>query len=148
MLSYSHRFFLISIVAILLVSALAVLFYENGVAQMLKGGWKFFPNNIFEKWLPASVLIGISIFDHRFIAVLLLHLALFNYNFYVQLWGRILVPLSHAIRNKLLGAVALSRIISAALINHCIYYAFLLFGIDLRKEHSSAFSYLKKLRRR
>ncbi|HXH19580.1 MAG TPA: hypothetical protein VNJ07_10910, partial [Chitinophagales bacterium] len=144
-LSLTQPLFLISVFSILFVSALAVLFHEKGIAQLLKGGWRFFPNNISEKWLPPSVLIALSIIDIRYITILLLHFSLFNVDFYVRL-SHFILPLFHTLGKKLWELFAFIRIISSAMLNYSIYYSFLLFGIDLRKEKTSALRYLKKLR--
>jgi len=146
MLTFSQPLFLICMVAIFIVSALVALFHEKGVEQLLKGGWKFFPNNLFEKWLPPSVLIALSVIDNRFIAILLLHLALFNFDFYTQMAMRVALPLVYLVKDVVLRVIALFRIASAALLNHSIYYCFLIFGVDLKKENSSALDYLRKLR--
>ncbi len=108
---------------------------------------RYFPNHIYEQWLPVFYLLLLSIGNAWFIIVLLLHITLFNARLYpsgaevmqrgyhaipfVRMWYGLWLP----VRSLLSGAV-----------NYTIYYSLLLLGVDLRKENMSAADYFKKRR--
>ena len=136
----------VACVLVIIISSITVLrlFYNGGIPEMLASKWKYYPNILYEKWLPPLFLLILCTYDKLFIPVLLLHLALFNFDFYIQL----VRPL-YAIRNW--GRIKL-RILwkdyifvaGANLVNYSIYYALRLFGINLKRENTSALSYFKK----
>ncbi len=137
-LFFNNRLFTICLFVILGLSAIAYyLFGKKGIGQMLKSGWKFFPNNIYEKWLPVCNLIVLSIMSVVFIPVLLLHVALFNTGFYIETF-KIIYP---ALRDAVLHVVIIPLKIVA---NHIIYYSLRIFGVDLKKENTSVLDYLRK----
>lgn len=150
-----NSFLAICFCVIIFLSAITFILYgDKGMQLLLESKWKFFPNNIYEKWIPPAILVALSAGDARFIAVLLLHLALFNFDFFIQLRNHGVNPLLSAINAafygiiKLLSAVkGVIHIVISSLVNHFIYYCFLLFGVDLKKENASALDYLKKKRR-
>ncbi len=140
---------------IIFLSAITfILFGDKGMQLLLESKWKFFPNNIYEKWIPPALLTALSLGDARFIAVLLLHLVLFNFDFFIQLRNHGVNPLLSAINASFYGMIKLLsaikgviHIVISSLVNYFIYYGFLLFGVDLRKENASAMDYLRKKRR-
>jgi UbiA prenyltransferase family len=106
---------------------------------------RYFPNNVYEKWLPVVCLIVLSFSNPWFLVVLLMHVTLFNFDLYhragyavVQLWRGI--PFGYMYYALLLPI----RIFISRVVNYAIYYTLRIFGIDLRKENSSALDYFKK----
>lgn len=76
-------------------------------------------------WLPYLVLVILAIDNYLFLIVLLLHYLLFHYGILIVGWQKWLKPfLSNCV-------------------NYSIYYLFLLFGVNLKKENKSAMEYLK-----
>jgi hypothetical protein len=154
-LASGHPAFLICMLVIFSVTGVAILlFREKGIEQLLNSKWKFFPNNIYEKWLPPVILITLSFIDIRFLIVLLFHFTFFNSDFFVQFLNHVLMPLRAAIQQAFFGVVRLMyfirgviHIVASFLVNYSIYYCFLLFGVDLKKENISAVDYLKKKER-
>lgn len=140
-LFFNNRLFTIYLLVTIGLSAIAYyLFGKKRIGQMLKSGWKFFPNNIYEKWLPACNLLILAQIHTVFYAVLLLHLAIFNFDFYVQTF-KTLYPL---LRDVTIHGIIIGRKTASYLINHFIYYLLLVFGVDLKKEKTSAAEYFKK----
>lgn len=108
---------------------------------------RYFPNHIYERWLPVFYLILLSLGHLVFVVVLVLHITLFNARLYssgadamqqgyraipfVRIWYVLWLP----VRSFISGVV-----------NYAIYYGLLLFGINLRKEKMSAVDYFKKRR--
>ncbi|MBS1618766.1 MAG: UbiA family prenyltransferase [Bacteroidetes bacterium] len=108
---------------------------------------RYFPNHIYEQWLPVFYLVLLSMDDRWFLVVLILHITLFNARLYVlsadamqhgyraipfiRIWFGLWLPV---------------RTFVSAVINYTIYYTLLLFGIDLRKENMSAVDYFKRKR--
>lgn len=109
---------------------------------------RFFPNHIYEQWLPIFYLILLSAGNIYFIVVLIAHVTLFNARLYasgaeaaqqgyraipiVRIWYGMWLPI---------------RTFMSGVVNYAIYYGLLLFGVDLRKENMSAAAYFKKRRR-
>ena len=146
-LSNENSLFIFSAVLIFLFSSMVFMtFYNQGFDLFLQTRWKFFPNPIFEKWLPITVLVGLSHTDKRFLFMLLIHITLFNFNLYIEFLHHVLLPLKNALKYICIQSIINMRRIFSFLINYSIYCGFLIFGVDLKKENSSALGYLKKLR--
>jgi len=100
---------------------------------------RYFPNNVYEKWLPAIYLILLSFSNGYFIILLVLHITLFNFDLY-----RSIIRIGSNIRNNLpLGYIHYSIVLPICIfiskvINHLIYYSLLILSIDLKKEQMSA----------
>ena len=138
----TNLWFALCLVIILFLSVADFSFFtEEDTAQFLKSTWKFFPNNIYEKWLPVTYLTVLAIGDIRFALLLLIHVAVFNFDFYVQTANKI-YGLWQSIPFK--GYLILVRIFLSYPINYFIYYLLRIFGVDLKKENLSAGAYLKK----
>ncbi len=104
---------------------------------------KHYPNNVYEKWLPAAVLIILVFNQIAFAAILGLHLLLFNLEFYIESY-KVIYPV---VRDNWINKIQIPmRRWLSVIINYPIYYSFLLFGVDLKKENQTALSYLKKRR--
>lgn len=144
-LSLDNPFFVLCAFSILSISAVAAhLFYKQGLSAMLHSTWRYFPNILYEKWLPSIFLLMAISAERLFIWVLLVHLALFNFGLYVLIAKRIhrtaqwsyhhiLVPFGYFIHTN-----------GLSMVNYSIYYALLLFGINLKKENTSALNYFRK----
>jgi hypothetical protein len=118
--------------------------FKRDIGKMLHSTWRYFPNNVYEKWLPALYLVLLSFQSTYFILFLLLHLAVFNFNFYRQMIQSIFLSL-RLMEPRIVTPVKDFIIKYASLfVNYLIYYALLLFGIDLKKENMSARNYFKK----
>ena len=147
-LSISNQAMAVCVGVIFALTASAIyLFGTGGVQKMLESKWKYFPNNIFEKWIPATILLLLSFTDIRFFALLLLHIAAFNHKVYLELLHHVLLPSRGGLRDSLVQIRIGIRRFFSFIINRLIYYSFLLFGVDLKKEDSSALNYLKKQRK-
>ena len=138
----TNAWFALCLVIILLLALADFSFFAEGdTSRFLKSTRKFFPNNIYEKWLPVTYLMVLAIGDIRFALLLIIHVAIFNFDFYVQvalkIYGR-----WQSIPFK--GYLILVRIFFSYPINYFIYYLLRIFGVDLKKENLSASAYLKK----
>ena len=148
-LAFCLLFFLIAsletkemISCLLLVLAFCILaFFRFGsyIDVMLHSTWRYFPNSVYEKWLPALYLIILSFHTFYFILFLIAHVALFNVDFYSN------TAKSTALFFRLLYPRIVTPIVTpiSLIVNYLIYYGLLLFGIDLKKENTSAFKYFK-----
>ena len=101
--------------------------------------WRFFPNNVSEKWLPAVYLVILSVSDSRYLILLIIHLAVFNFDLYYQVGKRIYLQ-AKASRSVLIKV----KIILSYPVNYTIYYTLRVFSIDLIKEESSFVAHFRK----
>ena len=137
-----NQLFSICLLVILSLSATTfMLFVEKEAPPFLKSTWSFFPNSIYEKWLPLTYLIILAVGDIRFAMLLAAHLTVFNFEFYTQAADRI-YGRWESISFK--GNVITARIILSYPGNYFIYYSLKLFNVDLKKENLSAIAYFKK----
>ena len=122
---------------------LSLLFSPKGTNVFFNSDSKFFPNNIYEKWLPVAYLVILSMSDLRFLLLLVLHQALFNFSLYSLvadgIYGR---WKSIPFRGHLITV----RIFLSYPGNYFIYYVFRIFGVDLKKENTSALAYFRRRR--
>jgi hypothetical protein len=136
--------FIICLSVILGLSAWAVFLYDKmGVSAFFASDWRFFPNNVYEKWLPVAYLAILSISDLRFLLLLFFHQALFNFSLYQHI-GDWLYGRWKSIPFK--GHLITVRIFLSYPGNYLIYYVFRIFGVDLKKENTSALAYFRKHR--
>ncbi len=104
---------------------------------------KYYPNNVYEKWLPAAVLLILAVGQIAFTAILVVHVWLFNLEFYVESY-KLIYPV---VRDNWVNKIQIpARRWLSVIINYPIYYSFLLFGVDLKKENQTALGYFKKKR--
>jgi 4-hydroxybenzoate polyprenyltransferase len=126
----------------------AYLKYSSSIGLMLHSTWRYFPNNVYEKWLPIVYLILLSFYNVYFIVFIVLHLVLFNFDFYshtarsVALYLRLLRP------RIITPAYDFAVRASSFFVNYLIYYSLLLVGINLKKENISAMEYFKNRRKK
>lgn len=129
-----------------------IVFYNPGFSAFLQSRWKYFPNQVFEKWLPVASLCISARADWRFLLLALSHITVFNFAFYTQL-NHILGPAIKGgvihLKNTLVYRVLIPiRILISRVLNYFIYYLLRLFNIDLRKEQTSAVQYFKNKRKK
>lgn len=124
---------------------MGVKFRTADAHSMMKTHWRYFPNNVYEKWLPPIVLGILSLADRRFLIILLIHVLLYNAELYTETY-KVLFP---AIRDAWTKHIRVFlRSATSAMVNYPIYFLFLLFGVDLKKENRSAIDYLKNRKRK
>jgi 4-hydroxybenzoate polyprenyltransferase len=141
-ISFDNPAFAFCAITIVAVASVAFgLFRKKGIEKFLSSTWQFFPNNIYEKWLPPCNLLILAQGHPAFYVVLLLHLAVFNLDFYTQTF-KTLFPLFRD--GAVHGIILPGRKAGSFIINHFIYFLLLIFGVNLKKEKTSAFEYLKK----
>lgn len=142
-LSFSNPLFVNCIATIVILSVWAfMLFRQTGITALYESDWKYFPNNLSEKWLPPMYLILLSATDNLFLLVLLVHLLLFNFDLYAQIAQTIMEGWK-AIPFKRIFYAPLKQVLSW-IVNYSIFFAFLLVGVNLKKEKLSAAEYLQK----
>jgi len=132
--------FVICLLTIVALSIAAWLVYQSKNKDLFADViWRFFPNNASEKWLPAAYLIILSAADIRFMILLAVHLAIFNFDFYYQVGKRIWlqVKASRAVFIRI-------KIILSYPVNYTIYYTMRIFSVDLIKERTSFAAYFRK----
>ena len=141
-LSQQNTFFLLCVAVIILWSFIVVLKFSGlGMKNFMNTYWKHFPNNVYEKWIPPANLLILSLVDLRFIGILFLHVLFFNHEFYYETIKRG-YPV---VRYTWVSVIRIpSRQFLSVIINYPIYYLFLIFGVDLKKENVSALDYLIK----
>ncbi len=127
------------------ISLIATIF-AVGTAFIMspQNGYRFyFPNILYDQWLPYSFLLILAILDSRFLIVLPVHLLLFSsvliYTTIVNLHLGYRLHEARVWARQIL-AVILVRIRLAG--NWAIYYLFRLFGIDLIARKTSAKDYI------
>jgi hypothetical protein len=134
-LAIGNSWFFVSLGAIA-ASGLACLFMNKN------NGYRFyFPNILYDQWLPYSFIIILSISDLRFLLLLPLHAILFS--------GIILQEVNNRIpwgsmREGIKSVVNWLSWKFRLMINWVIYIVFRLFMIDLIKEKTDAKSYILK----
>jgi 4-hydroxybenzoate polyprenyltransferase len=142
-LSAINPYFLLAVAAVAgLSSYVLVIFRRSGTSAFYDSDWRFFPNNVFEKWMPAVYLLILSIVDLRFALVFLLHTLLYNFDLYVTIADRCFIIWKAIPFRKIFYQPV--RDILSWIVNHLIYFVFLLGGVNLKKENTSALGYLKK----
>ena len=129
------------LVIIVLTATGFMLFMEKDAPSFLNSTWSFFPNNIYEKWLPLAYLMVLAVGDKRFAILFAIHLTVFNFEFYTQAADRI-YGRWESISFK--GNLITLRIILSYPANYFIYYLLRVFGVDLKKENISAAEYFRK----
>lgn len=127
---------------------MALLFVSEGMNAFLASRWRFFPNNLIALWIPVTLLLVLTSVDTRYVVVAVIHLLLFNYKFYVEVYNRGLVPLRDSSKEGVVKLFVNTRYVLSFMINIVVYGGFLLFGVDLKKEKVSALEYLRKQRRK
>jgi 1,4-dihydroxy-2-naphthoate octaprenyltransferase len=98
---------------------------------------RYFPNAIYEKWLPVVCLILLTRTNYWFAIFLILHILVFDLGYYKNTaWHflkKIVIPI---------------RAFFSKMVNNAIYYLLLLFHIDLKREEMSAIEYFRKKMRK
>lgn len=134
------------------------VFMGKGMYQILqatpvvffKGKARYFPNTVFEQWLPIALLgVGAAInVGYAFVGVV--HLLVFNVNAYIRGWhiaGPTIKGILFFVYHFVVYRIVIPlKIIVSIVVNFTIYRIFLLFKVDLEKEKLSAWQYFKKLR--
>ncbi len=144
LLTISQYNFLFCVLLICLWAVFALVKLQaKGMGYFMDTPWRHYPNNVYEKWLPPAFLLLLSLGNAAFALILLLHVLLFNLEFYVESYKYSYPVLRDTWVNRI--RIPVRRKVSVV-INYPIYYCFLLFGVDLRKENQSAIGYLKKKR--
>jgi 4-hydroxybenzoate polyprenyltransferase len=134
-LAMGKNWFFVSLGAIV-ASGVACLFMDKN------NGYRFyFPNILYDQWLPYSFIMILSISDWRFLLLLPLHAILFSGVILQEVnnripWGSMLEGIKSAV-NWLSWKFRL-------MINWVIYIVFRLFMIDLIKEKTDAKGYILK----
>lgn len=132
--------FVICLLTIVALSIAAWLVYQSKNKDLFTDViWRFFPNNASEKWLPAAYLIILSAADFRFMILLALHLAIFNFDFYYQVSKRLWLQVKAS-----RAFFIIIKIILSYPVNYTIYYTMRIFSVDLIKERTSFAAYFKK----
>jgi len=129
-----------SIIIVALTSTVLILYRNQTVSQFLSSLWRYFPNNVYEKWLPVIYLALLSSADVRFIILLILHLLLFNFDFYIQTSDKVYGAWKSV---AFKGTLITVKIWLSYPVNYFIYYSFRVLGVDLKKKNISAAGYLK-----
>jgi 4-hydroxybenzoate polyprenyltransferase len=140
MLVSVNPLFIIAILTTVALSVAALVVYKaRGQDLFSDVVWRFFPNNVTEKWLPPAFLIILSASDFRFMILLVIHLAIFNFDFYYQVGKRIYLQ----VKASRVFFITVKIILSYP-VNYTIYYTLRIFSIDLIKERTSFVVYFKK----
>ena len=135
MLTMTNRFFLLSVFS----SALALIAYLR--MNKTSGYYYYFPNLVYEQWLPYSLIIILSISDIRFLILFPIHSFLFSQSFIIALYKK--VPF----RNYFRSVAANSKLVLdkvRLLANWIVYLVFRLFGVNLIEKRTSAWGYISK----
>ncbi len=149
LLAYTNRFLLLCQPVIWLYAlTVLLLFARKGLLAFLNSTWRYFPNNLWELWLPVTLLIVLSVEDSRFVLMVLLHVLLFNHKVYVEVYNRALIPTKGHVKYLLVKMMVSTRFAVSFVVNFSLYLGFLLFGVDLKKENVSALEYLRKHRKK
>lgn len=148
-LAIDNSWFLMAVGVILFFLAMVVIiFYNPGFSTFINNRWRYFPNPVFEKWLPLVCLLVSAVNYRPFLLLIPLHLLVFNRGFFIQL-NNYLVP---AVKNGVVLAVMgvyykviiPVRILFSLAVNCLLYYVMkLVFSVDLKQEQVSAWGYIK-----
>jgi len=125
-----------------------IAFYNSGFSVLMQTRWKYFPNQVFEKWIPLVILSILSTSDLHFLWFISLHVLAFNFSFLKQL-DHYFVPVLIQLFNFILYQIVIRffifiRTLFSFLLNYSIYFFLLLFKIDLKQEKTTAFEYFKE----
>lgn len=142
LLSYHVSLFFCVAFAIVFFTIMATIrFKENGIKQMLLSQSRYFPNALYEKWMPAVILFSLGFSNSYFWIILLLHTALFNIEAYIETFALLNI---YGVRLYWRGKRIPLRAVLSFFINHFIYYVFRIFGVNLKKENLSALEYINR----
>ncbi len=101
----------------------------------------YYPNIVYDQWLPYSFIVLLFIQDHGFILLFAVHGLLFSREIISELWSR--VPWVHY-RVRVQRSVRRLSDQVRLLANRTIYYVFRVFGVDLIRERTDAMEYLRR----
>jgi len=125
-----------------------IVFYNHGLSILLQTRWRYFPNPVFEKWMPVALLIILSSNDLRFFWFIPLHILVFNFSFLIQVNHYFIPAIARFFTFILKGIwykfLTPARILLSLAANYFIYFLLRLFNIDLKKEQTTALGYFKK----
>ena len=114
------------------------------IKKMLYSSWRYFPNMLYEKWLPPIYLLLLTLHNSYFAVILLVHLALFDIDFYRRQIHTVYLFMRWFHPHIATPIYDFSRKYVSLFINYSIYYVLLVLGINLRQENTSALGYFKK----
>ena len=139
-LSFYNHLFLICLAAIIVfVFADAIQVKRITWIEFFETSLRYFPNNRYEKWLPPVILCSLTFLNPWFLLVMVLHLTIFNFDFYIQFADKIFGRYkSVSVKGKFITL----RIFLSYPINNVLYYAFKVFSVDLKKRNISAGAFL------
>lgn len=131
-ITLSNKWFTISV---LLAFILGMVYESKQYLNQKKSlNANFFLNNLYEYLLPFTLALNLSVLTKNYWFILI-HLILFP---------KIILYLWQIIKRK--KAISFSK--PKLAVNYIIYYFFLIFGVDLKKENKSAIQYFKQKFRR
>ncbi|HRG90581.1 MAG TPA: hypothetical protein PLW44_16275, partial [Chitinophagales bacterium] len=148
-LATGNYWFLLAVGVILFFLAMVVvIFYNPGFSTFINTRWRYFPNPVFEKWLPVVCLVVSAVSYRPFLLLIPMHLLVFNPGFFVQINNHIVPALKNGIVLAIKGiyykVIIPVRILFSLALNYLLYYVMkLIFGVDLKQEQVSAWGYIK-----
>jgi 4-hydroxybenzoate polyprenyltransferase len=126
-----------------------IIYAQRGFYSFFVSRWRHFPNVFYEKWMPILLLLLLSFLDARFLMVLLIHSLLFNLDYWDIAFQKIKgVYLSIPFMGIFFSIYLPLRMFLSWVINQTIFFFFLLFGVNLKKENCSAMQYLKRKKKK
>lgn len=145
LLSLGNFQFVFCVALIFFFAAMSfIIFFNPGLSIFLRTRWKYFPNPVYEKWLPVALLLGLSSQDISFLILVFAHITLFNFSFYREFFNHVLLPFIDWLKVRFIFCLITLRRIFSFIINYTIHLAFLAFGINLKQENLSALAYFRK----
>lgn len=145
LLSMGNSQFMLCVALIFFFATISfIIFYNSGLSIFLQTRWKYFPNPVYEKWLPVVLLLGLSAQNLRFLILVFTHITLFNFSFYREFFNHVMLPLRDWLKASFIFCLITLRRFFSFIINYTIHLAFLAFGINLKQNNLSALAYLKK----
>jgi 4-hydroxybenzoate polyprenyltransferase len=142
-LAYYKHIFLVCLIVICIVSIPVIIQFKNLKLELFfKSKWMYFPNNLFEQWMPIVYLFILSFSNYYFLLILCSHIFAFQMDFYGKFWYKSIFLIKYVLDLRI-GSVPIKHIPSL-FINNCIFFLFLVIGVNLKNEKTSALGYLKR----
>lgn len=148
-LATGNYWFLLAVgVVLFFLAMVVVIFYNPGFSTFINTRWRYFPNPVFEKWLPVVCLVVSAVSYRPFLLLIPMHLLVFNPGFFVQINNHIVPAVKNGIVLTVKGiyykVIIPVRILFSLALNYLLYYVMkLIFGVDLKQEQVSAWGYIK-----
>jgi hypothetical protein len=131
------------------IVAIGIALAVNFLLKETNGYRQYFPNILYEQWLPYSFIAILAFTDYRFLVLFPIQALLFSSNFLLAIAHKVSLFYRLHLHMRIVRSIHFVFNMLKLSINWSIYLAFRLFGIDLKKENTDAKGFIvKKINRK